>query len=66
MQTLEKLGSQISDCVKDVKTNLEKLLTSRQLFGAALAAPCVAKKTSLIRAVENGAKIFNNLKSGVR
>lgn len=29
MQTLEELESQIADCVKDVKTNLEKLLTSK-------------------------------------
>jgi len=47
MQTLKKLGSQIFDCIKDVKTNLEKLLTSRQLFGVALAAPYAAKKNIL-------------------
>ncbi len=63
MKTLEELKSQIPDYAKDIRTNLEnllgeknKVLTSKNAFGAALASAYATKEKSLIQVMESEAK----------
>jgi lipoyl-dependent peroxiredoxin subunit D len=63
MQNLESLKSSIPDYAKDVKINLQTLLnqenqtlTTKQNFGAALAAAYVIKEKALIKILENEAQ----------
>ena len=60
MQNLEDLKSQIPDYAKDVKINISTLitqenqiLTSKQVFGAALASAYATKEKNLIKVMEN-------------
>jgi alkyl hydroperoxide reductase subunit D len=60
MQNLEQLKSNISDYAKDVKINLQTLvshenqvLTSKQVFGSALASAYTTKEKTLIKIFEN-------------
>lgn len=60
MQNLEQLRSAIPDYAKDVKINLQTLLSlenqalrGQQVFGAALACAYATKEKTLIRVLEN-------------
>ncbi|MBM5782348.1 MAG: alkyl hydroperoxide reductase, partial [Pelagibacterales bacterium] len=60
MQNLEELKSSIPDYAKDVKINLSTLinqenqtLTTKQVFGAALASAYATKEKNLIKIMEN-------------
>jgi len=60
MQNLESLKSSIPDYAKDVKINLQTLLnqenqilTTKQIFGAALAAAYAIKEKTLIKILES-------------
>jgi alkyl hydroperoxide reductase subunit D len=62
MQNLEELKSQIPDYAKDVKINLQTLisqenqaLTTKQVFGSALASAYTTKEKTLIKILENEA-----------
>lgn len=63
MQNLEELRSSIPDYAKDVKINLQTLvsqenqaLTPKQVFGVALASAYATKERALISVMENEAK----------
>lgn len=63
MQTLEQLKSQIPDYAKDVKINLQTLinpenqtLTTKQIFGSALASAYATKEKTLIKIFEKEAE----------
>lgn len=65
MKTLEELKSAIPDFVKDVRMNLQTLLSqenqvlsAKQTFGAALASAYATKQKTLIQILENEAKNF--------
>ncbi len=63
MQNLEELKSQIPDYARDVKINLQTLisvdnqaLNPKQIFGSALASAYATKEKTLIKVLENEAK----------
>lgn len=63
MQNLENLKSQIPDFAKDVKINLQtvlsqenQVLSPKQIFGTALASSYAAKNKTLINIFENEVK----------
>lgn len=65
MQNLENLKSQIPDYAKDVKINLQSLLSEqnqvlnpKQIFGSALASAYALKEKNLIEILENEAKNY--------
>ena len=65
MNNLEELKLQIPDYAKDVKINLNSLLSQdnqalspKQIFGSALACAYATKEKTLIKILENEAKNF--------
>ena len=63
MQNLETLTQSIPDYARDVKINLQSLLspdnstlTQKQIFGAALASAYAAKEKTLIKILQNEAQ----------
>lgn len=63
MQNLETLTQSIPDYARDVKINLQSLLSSdnstltqKQIFGAALASAYAAKEKTLIKILQNEAQ----------
>lgn len=65
MQNLEELKNQIPDYAKDIKINLQTLvshenqaLSTKQVFGSALASAYATKEKTLIKILENEAKNF--------
>ena len=65
MQNLEELKSQIPDYAKDVRMNLNSLLSQenqalapKQIFGSALTSAYTTKEKALIKILENEAKNF--------
>jgi lipoyl-dependent peroxiredoxin subunit D len=65
MQNLEELKSQIPDYAKDVRMNLNSLLSQenqalslKQIFGSALVSAYATKERALIKILESEAKNF--------